>query len=735
MHARQPILVAAGLELWGGLECTVNRVGDEVFSQLERNGHLEREGDIGRFAELGIRAIRYPILWEHIAPDGIEQANWHWADQRLGALREAGVRPIVGLVHHGSGPRHTSLLDPALPTLLARYARAVAKRYPWVADYTPVNEPCTTARFAGLYGLWYPHGRDDRSFIQALIVQCKAVVLAMRAIREINPAARLIQTDDLGKTYSTPELSHVAEFYNARRWLAWDLLCGKVDHTHALWDYLTDTGIDQPSLLWFQDNPCPPDIIGVNYYVTSERWLDHRPERYPDHHRGHAADLPFVDIEAARAYETPLPGLPALLDEIWQRYRIPLAITEAHIDARREDQLRWLRDIWQAATQARASGVDVRAVTVWALLGSFDWNCLVTACNGYYEPGPLDVRSPLPRATALAGLMRELSAGQPPSHPVLSGDGWWRRPARFLCPPISTPTALRSGHIAAQQPLPGAPILILGASGTLGRAFARICQERNLRCHLLGRVDLDIVDQDAIERVLAHYQPWAVINTCGYVRVDDAEREQQRCQRENTVGAACLAAACARHQVHLTTFSSDLVFDGRTERAYIESDPVAPLGIYGRSKAEAEQLVLDCHPDALVVRSSAFFGPWDQHNFVTLALDALARGDAFTAANDLHVSPTYVPDLVHACLDLVVDRECGIWHLANHGALSWADLARQAADQAGIDCSGLLARPAAQCGFTAPRPRYSALHSERGRLLPGLEDALARFLEQRMGQL
>jgi len=131
------------------------------------------------------------------------------------------------------------------------------------------------------------------------------------------------------------------------------------------------------------------------------------------------------------------------------------------------------------------------------------------------------------------------------------------------------------------------------------------------------------------------------------------------------------------------------------------------------------------------VRTSAFFGPWDKHNFVTLALEALERGDAFTAASDMTVSPTYVPDLVHACLDLAIDGEAGIWHLANAGGVTWAELARKAADAAGIDASRLEAKPAAECGFTAARPACSAMSSERGILLPSLDNALARYLELR----
>src|SRR5205085_3518138 len=126
---------------------------------LERNGHASRDGDLERFASLGIRAIRYPVLWERTAPERIADADWSWPDSRLPALRELGMTPIVGLVHHGSGPRRTSLLHPCFATGLAEFAGAVAARYPWVEHWTPVNEPLTTARFSGLYGVWYPHAR------------------------------------------------------------------------------------------------------------------------------------------------------------------------------------------------------------------------------------------------------------------------------------------------------------------------------------------------------------------------------------------------------------------------------------------------------------------------------------------------------------------------------------------------------------------------------------------------
>ncbi|MBW8898701.1 MAG: sugar nucleotide-binding protein [Massilia sp.] len=699
---------------------------------MERNGHAERLQDLERFASLGIRAIRYPVLWERTAPDGIDSADWSWSDERLPVLQQLGVTPIVGLVHHGSGPRHTSLVSPDFADKLAEYAGAVARRYPWVEYWTPVNEPCTTARFSGLNGVWYPHDTSEEGFIRALINQCRAVVLSMRAIRAVNPNAKLVQTDDLSRTYGTPEMAQIANFFNERRWLAWDMLCGKIDPDHALWDYLLENGAGADELLWFKDNTCPPDIIGVNYYITSERWLDHRVERYPESHRTHYRGVPHADIECPRVLATPTPGIGPLLQETWDRYGLPIAVTEAHIDANREDQLRWLVEIWNAARKVQQGGADIRAVTVWALLGSFDWNCLVTACKGYYESGPFDVRGPQPRPTAVATLMRELASGRPLSHPVLQGQGWWRRPGRFLAKPVATSTAVAdiAERGAFRSTFPQ-PILITGATGTLGRAFARICERRNLAYHVLTRQEMDIADPASVEAAIVRFKPWAIINAGGYVRVDDAEGDIQRCMRENAHGPTVLALAAIRHALRFMTFSSDLVFDGTQDRPYIESDKVAPLGVYGRSKADAERRVLDSDPQALVIRTSAFFGPWDEHNFVTQALAALDAGRPFAAASDQVVSPTYVPDLVNVCLDLLIDRECGLWHLTNGAALSWADLARHAAAAAGVDDALLEARTAAELGLRAPRPRNSAMSSERGLLLPSFDDALARYLRER----
>lgn len=729
--------IRTGLELWGGVECTVNRVRDEYFEQLGRSGHQDRISDLDLFAELGIKALRQPVLWERIAPRNISDADWSWSDRWLARLRELNIRPIVGLVHHGSGPLYTNLLDDEFPNKLAEYAAAVARRYPWVSDYTPVNEPLTTARFSALYGLWYPHARDLRSFVRALLNECRAVVLAMRAIREVNPDARLIQTDDLGKIFGTPKVRYQAEFENERRWLGFDLVCGRVTKEHPIWSYLQHSDAPEDQLAWLADNPAPPDILGFNHYLSSDRYLDHEVARYPAHlHGGNGRDR-YVDVEAARVRFEGIPGVARLMREAWDRYHLPMAITECHNGCTREEQLRWFAEVWADCESAKQEGIDVRAVTAWSLLGAFDWNTLVTRKADHYEPGVYDVRSPAPRPTAIASLVQGLAAGRKPSHPIYDAPGWWHRQERFIHGGGVTDQGKRvDGHrlyavTKRHQSASVRPLLITGGTGTLGRAFARECVVRGIPYRLTLRSEMDIADPVSVAAEFEASNPWAVINTAGYVRVDEAENDVERCMRENALGAAVLARECARRGAQFVSFSSDLVFDGAKMDAYIESDEPNPLNIYGRSKHVAEVGVLQKLPSALVVRTSAFFGPWDKYNFVTIALRELSSGREFNAPADSVVTPTYVPDLVDRTLDLMIDGGRGIWHLANTGAVSWYELAKCAADMAGLNTDLLIPCATSDLGFPAERPLYTALASERAWIMPSLENALERYMSQR----
>lgn len=703
------------LELWGGVECTIARLQDNFRDQTAETGHVNRIEDLDAIAALGIKTLRYPVLWETISPDHPDRADWRWHDERLGRLRELGIAPIAGLVHHGSGPRYTNLLDPDFPQLLARHAQRVAERYPWVKLFTPVNEPLTTARFSGLYGHWYPHACDIDSMLRALYMQCRGVALAMRAIRRITPDAQLVQTEDMGKTFSCSGLKYQADYENERRWLCFDLLCGRIDETHAWYRTFLESGITAAQMECFIEEPCTPDIMGINHYVTSERFLDHRTGAYPP--AFWSGNSSYIDIHATRVHEVDgLTGPEPRLREVWERYRLPMAITEAHLGGSRDDQLRWLNEMWQAASNLREEGVDIRAVTAWSIFGCVDWNSLLIQNDGFYESGLFDVRGKSVRPTALAGAAASLAKTGSFDHPALDGPGWWRRRDRFVVSPTQTITAPQIVSSARK-------LVITGARGTLGRALSRICEHRGLAHELLTRADMDIAEEASVEAALARHRPWAVINAAGYVRVADASRESDRCFRENTAGAEMLARTCAKLGIPYVTFSSDLVFDGSLGRAYVESDRVSPLCVYGSSKAEAERRVMETFSDALVVRTSAFFGPWDSYNFAHAVLRDLAAGRRVEASDERHVSPTYVPDLAHATLDLLIDKVNGIWHLANQGEMSWFEFAERVACQAGVDASSLVRVRTGEAGITA-------LSSERGLILPSFNNAIERYVRE-----
>ncbi len=212
-------------------------------------------------------------------------------------------------------------------------------------------------------------------------------------------------------------------------------------------------------------------------------------------------------------------------------------------------------------------------MTAWSLLGSFDWNSLLTRSLGHYEAGVFDLRSPEPRPTGLAGLVESLARGSTPRHPVLNTPGWWRRPQRLLYPPVrrcarnyaERPRATNESSKEAQ------PILVTGASGTLGGAFARCCAHRGLAYRLVSRQEMDIADEESVASVLETYKPWAVINAARYVRVDEAESEPVLCFRENVAGPANLAQPppfeASRCSLFLPTWSSMVKSPCRTAKA------------------------------------------------------------------------------------------------------------------------------------------------------------------------
>ncbi len=716
------------LEVWGGLECTLNRVQERYINQTEKSGHLKRISDLEIFAKLGIKKLRYPCLWEQVAPKHPDHMDWSWLDERLEELRKLGINPIAGFLHHGSGPRYTNLIDPEFPKKLANYARAFVQRFPWIEDYTPINEINTTARFSCLYGHWYPHLKDDTSYLQALMLQTKATVLAMKEIRKINPKARLIQTDDLGKTQSTDCLEYQCEFENARRWISFDLLSGLVTEKHPLYSYFKSFGVSDEDLIWLEENKCPPDVIGINHYHLSNRYLDHRLELYPEWTHGGNGKQKYADVGAIDTGQVEPITAEYLMVEAWYRYKTPITITEVHTRGSRESQMRWLNQIWNQALIARDKGVNIQAITAWSLLGTYDWHNLCTKCEMFYESGVFDLRTPdhQPRLTGLGKLIQELTSKGFSDSPLLLDEGSWQTPRRML---FAVPHGAFTSLIKKSP-----PILITGANGTLGQAFARICGERNLSYKLARRSELDIADLQAIRKIVSQIKPWAIINAAGYVRVDQAEDERDLCFRENVFGPTNLAQVCAELNIPFVTFSSDLVFNGESNEAYRESHIKSPLNVYGKSKAECEEKVLHINPKALIIRTSSFFGPWDDYNFLTISLTKLLCQNHVSALSDVKVSPTYIPDLVHSTLDLLIDGEQGVIHLTNKGSTTWVEFLRKATNYSNkshhYDLSLVKDVSLIDLSFKAKRPKNSVLESERFNILPSLDNALERYFAE-----
>lgn len=416
---------ASRLQVWGGIECSHVRIGDDIRDQLRETGHWERIRDLDQVAELGIRKLRHSVIWPVVMATGRPDFRWH--DRRFARMRALGITPIAGLLHHGWGPDGLTPLDEGFAAAFADYAELVARRYPWVEDFTPINEPVTTARFSGLYGLWHPHGQDEATFLRLTVGAMEATVAAMAAIRRVTPHARLIQTEDVGRSFSTPRLAYQADYENARRFLGFDLLTGRVRPGHPLYPRLMLAGIDPQRLRALADAPCPPDVVGIDHYLTSDRFLDDDLSAHPHVRAGGNGKDRYVDIAAAHLPELePKVGILPRLREVHARYRLPIAITENHNGCTREEQVRWLMEAWEAARTARAEGADVLAVTGWALFGAKDWNSLLCDRTGFYESAAFDLRHVPPRRTAVGQALAALCATGRFDHPVLDAPGWWR---------------------------------------------------------------------------------------------------------------------------------------------------------------------------------------------------------------------------------------------------------------------------------------------------------------------
>jgi dTDP-4-dehydrorhamnose reductase len=273
--------------------------------------------------------------------------------------------------------------------------------------------------------------------------------------------------------------------------------------------------------------------------------------------------------------------------------------------------------------------------------------------------------------------------------------------------------------------------LVFGAGGQVGSAFINFLDEAVPVTR--DEIDLSAAQADDIRRALVDHQPSLVINCAAYTAVDRAESEEVLATRINGTVVGWMAEAAAEIGVPFITFSTDYVFDGTGDRPYLESHPTSPINAYGRTKLAGEEAALAAHDRTLVVRTSWVLSS-THRNFITAILGRISRGEVLQVVDDQIGCPTVADDLAGASWEAMERGATGLLHLTNRGETTWYELARVAADAAGLDRGLVTPCTTAEYPTPARRPAYSVLGSEVSERLaltpiPHWEDSIKRVVE------
>ncbi len=220
-------------------------------------------------------------------------------------------------------------------------------------------------------------------------------------------------------------------------------------------------------------------------------------------------------------------------------------------------------------------------------------------------------------------------------------------------------------------------IVICGGDGQLGRDCLRVFQKNNT-VQAFGSRDLDITNQDLVEKVIATVSPDVVINCAAYTNVDKSEEDAELARKVNTLGAGYIASACSAIAAPMVHISTDYVFDGKKELplSYAETSATSPLGVYGRTKLEGEQLVAQNVEKHMIVRTAWLYGAHGNNFLKTMLRLALADPErTIRVVNDQYGSPTWTLRLALQLEKLVMVKGQGIYHATSEGYCSWYELA------------------------------------------------------------
>jgi dTDP-4-dehydrorhamnose reductase len=262
------------------------------------------------------------------------------------------------------------------------------------------------------------------------------------------------------------------------------------------------------------------------------------------------------------------------------------------------------------------------------------------------------------------------------------------------------------------------PILVIGSAGQLGEAIVRLAQARGLPVRGGDLPDVDLVNGESLKDFFLAARPSVVINAAAFTDVDGAETNQQAALAVNAEGPARLAALCAFAGVPLIHVSTDYVFDGRSSRPYGSDDQVAPLGVYGASKAAGEVGVRASLPNHVIVRTAWLYGLKGK-NFARTMLRLAKERHSISVVDDQIGAPTFADDLAGFLLEVAgnitgepTPEAFGTFHFTNDGATSWCGFAREIFDIAaaqGLKVPEVKAIATTDYPTPATRPPYSVL--------------------------
>jgi dTDP-4-dehydrorhamnose reductase len=243
------------------------------------------------------------------------------------------------------------------------------------------------------------------------------------------------------------------------------------------------------------------------------------------------------------------------------------------------------------------------------------------------------------------------------------------------------------------------PILVFGAAGQLGNEVMALARARDIETAGCNRARADVTDFASVNAAILAVKPRLVLNAAAYTAVDRAETEPEAAYAANAAGAATIARAAALRQVPVIQISTDYVFDGTKRGAYVETDPIAPLGVYGTTKAAGEAMVRQANPRHFILRTAWVYGRFGA-NFLKTILRLSRTREELRIVADQHGCPTATQDLAEAvfAIDRALARGIGTpgtYHFAGDGATTWHGFASAIVE--------------AQAQATGRRPKVSAI--------------------------